>query len=192
MNDTNLFTKSKKYEFKFVTRFKNVWKGQNLTHFDPNVLMVMRTRAWIVFSFLSAIRVYGIVKGSGGWFTEPIHCSEEVKSDCIVDYNEALMDPLTPATGYILQGLQIPAVIACILCLKWRFIADYFFAAENFMLFVAVLHLNYLNYSDDFPSLFSRIVGLWITLSISYRYEIIVLVLNGVFQMSVGIKIVYS
>ena len=102
------------------------------------------------------------------------------------------MDPLTPTTGYILQALQIPAVIACILCFKWRFLADYFFAAENFIQFVAILHLSYANYSEDFPMVYSRILGLWILLSISYRYEIILLALNTAFRLIMGIKIVYS
>ena len=88
-----------------------------------------------------------------------MHCNEEVKEKCIVHYNEKLMDPLTPTTGYILQVLQIPAVIACILCFKWRFIADYFFHAENFIQFVAVMHLSYANYSEDFPALFTRITA---------------------------------
>ena len=102
------------------------------------------------------------------------------------------MDPLTPTTGYILQLLHIPAVIACFLCYKWRFLADYFFHAENLLQFVAVLHLSYSNYSEDFPALFTRISGLYFALVIGYRSEIILLTLNGAFRMFMGLNIVYS
>ena len=102
------------------------------------------------------------------------------------------MDPLTPVTGYILRLLQIPAVIACIICFKRRDIADYFFAAENLIQFVAVLHLSYTNYAEDFPALISRIVGLWGILSIGYRLEIIILTLNTVFRTFMALNIVYN
>ena len=87
---------------------------------------------------------------TGGWFGDLVKCSEEVKTECVGEYNKAMMDKLTPIIGYILVTLQVPAIIACVLCYKYRHIADYFFHAEHFMQFLSVLHLNYSNYNDDY------------------------------------------
>ena len=115
-----------------------------------------------------------------------------MKSECIDDYNETLMDPLTPTCGYLLRLLQIPAIIACILCFKWRFLADYFIHAENFIQFVAVMHISYTNYSEDFPALVSRIAGMWIAYTMSNRAEIVFLSLNMAFRTFVGLNIAYN
>ena len=102
------------------------------------------------------------------------------------------MDPLNPATGYVLRGLLVPATLACLLCFKWRFIADYFLFAENLLQSVAVLNLNYTNYAEDYVALLSRIVGLYFVYTIANRSDIFINSVNGAFRMFMVLSVVYN
>ena len=93
---------------------------------------------------------------SGAWFGPKHQCSEEIKTECYGDYNEALMEPLTPTIGFILRIIQVPTAIMCILCYKWRFLADYLYHVETAIRLLAMLHLNYSNYLLDFRGLLGR------------------------------------
>ena len=63
------------------------------------------------------------------------------------------MEPLTPTIGFILRIIQVPTAILCILCYKWRFLADYLYHVETTIQLLAMLHLNYSNFLLDFLGL---------------------------------------
>ena len=102
------------------------------------------------------------------------------------------MDPLTPASGYILSALHVPAFIACILCYKYRWLADYFFQAEILIQCCATVHLNYASYTVDFKELTTRIIQHYIQYSMATRYDVFTSAIGSGFQMFVGINLVYN
>ena len=102
------------------------------------------------------------------------------------------MEPLTPAVGYIMRALQIPIAIMCILCFKWRFLADYFYHVESVMHLLAMLNLNYSNFLLDFQSVGSRAVQIYILFAIATRAELIVSVLGMALRLTVGLHLVWA
>ena len=132
MIHNNLFLDTTKQSVcrRFMARFKKVWQGQTLADFDKHVLLILRNRAWLSGSVSAVLRIAQMSLQMGAWFGPKLQCSEEVKTECYGEYNEEMMEPLTPTVGYILRAIIIVEAILCILCFKWRFLADYFFHIE--------------------------------------------------------------
>lgn len=136
-------------------------------------------------------RVAQIGTRANGWFAEPIRCSEEITELCYGEYNEKLMDPMTPEMAYILRLLHIPSVIACIACYKWRWLADYFYLVIQVVQCVAVLHLNSTGYNENFKDLSASFIIQYMQYSMNSRRDTITAVISGAFQMFMGLNLVY-
>lgn len=101
MNDINLFV-SEEQRSKcgpFVTRFKKVWLGYDLSELDPDILLLLRNRSWLSFSVTTLVRIAQIMSHEGAWFGSRVSCSGDIHTECVGEYNAVVMDPLTPTIG---------------------------------------------------------------------------------------------
>ena len=156
MNQKNIFEvreqnrqKSQCHSFcrLFVTLFKH-----NL-ELDSKIIRALRLRAWLFFTASNCLRIAEICMHSKGWFGKQIICDETIKTECIQEYNKAILDPLRPAVGNIMLAIPIISLILCVLSFKWRKITDYFFFIENLMRFLATLHLNQASFEEEHVTL---------------------------------------
>lgn len=184
--------KKKKACSSFCKRFGDVLKrGKNLTDLDKDFLNAWRSRAWLAFCMTTFTRITQITTATGGWFGEKIQCNEEITTQCYGEYNEALMDPLTPGMGYVLRILHIPSLIACIACYKWRWLADYFFLVIHLVQCVATVHLNSTGYNENYKDLTAIIMQHYIVYSMNTRRDVFICVISATFQLFVGLNVVY-
>ena len=102
------------------------------------------------------------------------------------------MDPLTPGTGIVLQAVHIPAIIACIACFKFRWLADYFFLTESIIQCLAVVHLNFASYNMDYKELTVRTVLHYLQFAMASRLDAFTNMLSVGFQSFVGLNVVYN
>ena len=102
------------------------------------------------------------------------------------------MEPLTPTIGFILRIIQVPTAILCILCYKWRFLADYFYYVETAIRLLAMLNLNYSNFYLDLLGLLNRYVLIWLLFTMVTRAELIVTMISLTIQLFVGSHLVWA
>ena len=146
MEDRNVSKRASKFSQRqglcksFWRLFMTLFKHDK--ELDDKIIHGLRTRAWLFFAASNCLRIVEIFSGAKGWFGDQVMCSEEVKTDCIKHYNKAFLDPIRPYTSNVMFVITFISIVLCILCYRWRSIADYFFTIENLMRFLAVLHLN--------------------------------------------------
>ena len=152
MNQRNIFEVSKQHRKKspchsfcrlFVTLFNHDRK------LDSKIIRALRTRALLFFMASNCLRIAEIFTHSKGWFGKQIICDETIKTECIKEYNKAILDPLRPFVGNIMLAIPIISLMLCVLSFKWRKISDYFFFIENLMRFLATLHLNQASFEEE-------------------------------------------
>ena len=138
------------------------------------------------------MRIVQILTSSGGWYGETVKCDEKVKAECIGEYNEAFLDPLSPYMGQILKVYMIPSVILCIWCYKKREIADYFYHIENLLQILSVFHLNASNYNMEYSQLSVRLLMLYLMYGIGFRAEIIANAITMAIYMFINNSLAYG
>ena len=80
----------------------------------------------------------------------------------------------------------------CILCYKWRFLADYFYHYETVLALLAMLNLNYSNYLLDFQALGSKVIQVYLLFTIATRAELFVGVFSYGLRLFVGLHLVWA
>ena len=154
LNLQNVFVNDRKIKtnicVNFLTRFTDVWKGNDLCKIDLGTLSVLRTRAMLCYFFIAILHISQMITASGSWFEDPVICDgKEITTDCIEKYDEGLLEPLQPMVWFFMRFASFVGWIAFIACCKWPFIADYFYLLANFFYFIQCFHINKKNNDES-------------------------------------------
>ena len=112
------------------------------------IVWILQTRAWVIFSSFSLARLAMLVTSTGAWFGKQSIClpEEPYREDCIYNYNvEQLGGPVQDMARWVLASLVILSLLLCILCYKWRVIANSFLYFECAINIIAVFIPNTYN-----------------------------------------------
>ena len=95
------------------------------------LLWALQTRAWICLGGINLVRVFQYTSKSGKWFQEHEICSTEpgereasADTNCVYKFNSDLLESADFFKITILV-LTMLALLFCILCCKWRVLANY-------------------------------------------------------------------
>lgn len=68
---------------------------------------------------------------SGAWYTDnETECTAGVTDDCIRSYKKDLLDVTEQHARLFMKGVLVLSVVMCIMCYKWREIANAFIYLE--------------------------------------------------------------
>ena len=163
---------------------------------ELQLLWVLRTRAWVAFTAFAGIRFGELCLGTrGGWYMKQHQCEDRSllceQDDCLGPYAKELLDPGEDFFRILLIVLTILSIILCVLCYRWRFLANSFVYIEFLIRVTAVMIPNRTSYQH------TPIQYLWIT-SVAYICffcdeigHIIVLTVLLAFQSFFAVHVIY-
>ena len=94
--------------------------------------------------------------------------------------------------GIILRAITFLSIIPCVMCYKYRRLADSFFVIENICRFLACLHLNSAGYATDNVDVIFIFVFNYLLLATLNRIHIVISTPNFIWHLFIGIGVAYN
>ena len=127
--------KGKRKGSTFCSLLKSVFT-KRASNMEPKTLYFLRARAAMFSIAFNSIRTILIISQTDIRFEALQLCSEEVKVNCLENYNEGLVDSTKEATKLVICVLPILTLFFAFLSLKKKQFADWLMSLETLLIVV--------------------------------------------------------
>ena len=101
-----------------------------------------------IHTLVSFARITQVIFSDGGWLLTE-HCTTSEQSECIGNYNKALLEPHKDEFKNALVASIFIGLALDIACIRWRFLAQLFIYHEIMLRILAVLYPNFYGFKES-------------------------------------------